>query len=147
MIESVVKDEEERFRETLERGLKVFDELAGRNAISGEDAFTLAATYGFPLELTVELAEERGQPVDVDDYRARMAEHRTISRAGGESDTQRAADFAREADPTTFVGYHKTDVLDRAPRLRGTRRRHLPRQARASRPSTRPAAARSPTRA
>ena len=40
-----------------------------------------------------------------------MAEHRTISRAGGESDTQRAADFAREADPTTFVGYHKTDVL------------------------------------
>ena len=40
-----------------------------------------------------------------------MAEHRTISRAGGESDTQRAADFARAADPTTFVGYHKTDVL------------------------------------
>ena len=40
-----------------------------------------------------------------------MAEHRTISRAGGESDTQRAADFARETDPTTFVGYHKTDVL------------------------------------
>jgi alanyl-tRNA synthetase len=111
LIESVVKAEEERFRETLERGLKVFDELAGQESISGEDAFTLAATYGFPLELTVELAEERGQPVDVDDYRERMAEHRTISRAGGESDTQRAADFAREADPTTFVGYHKTDVL------------------------------------
>ena len=110
-IERVVKAEEARFGETLERGLKVFDELAGKDAISGEDAFTLAATYGFPLELTVELAEERGQPVDVDDYRARMAEHRTISRAGGESDTQRAADFARASDPTTFVGYHKTDVL------------------------------------
>ena len=55
---------------------KVFEELAGKDAISGEDAFTLAATYGFPLELTIELAEERGQPVDVDDYRARMAEHR-----------------------------------------------------------------------
>ncbi len=110
-IESVVRAEEERFRETLERGLKVFDDLAGQPTISGEDAFTLAATYGFPLELTVELAEERGQPVDVDDYRARMAEHRTISRAGGGSDTQRAADFAREADPATFVGYHKTDVL------------------------------------
>src|SRR3954451_2251467 len=40
-----------------------------------------------------------------------MAEHRTISRAGGESDTQRAADFARAADPTSFVGFHKTDVL------------------------------------
>ena len=110
-IESVVKAEEERFRETLERGLKVFDDLAGQDAISGENAFTLAATYGFPLELTIELAEERGQPVDVDDYRARMAEHRTISRAGRESDTQRAADFARAADPTIFVGFHKTDVL------------------------------------
>ncbi len=110
-IEAVVKVEEERFRETLERGMRVFDELADRDAISGEDAFTLAATYGFPLELTVELAEERGQPVDVDDYRARMAEHRTISRAGGESETQRAADFARGADPTAFVGFHKVDVL------------------------------------
>ena len=110
-IERVVKAEEERFGETLERGLKVFDELAGKDAISGEDAFTLAATYGFPLELTIELAEERGQPVDVDDYRVRMADHRTISRAGGESDTQRAADFARASDPSIFVGYHKTDVL------------------------------------
>ncbi len=69
-IERVVKAEEERFRETLERGLKVFEELAGKESISGDEAFTLAATYGFPLELTVELAEERGQPVDVDDYRA-----------------------------------------------------------------------------
>ncbi len=110
-IERVVRAEEERFRETLERGLKVFEELADREAISGDDAFTLAATYGFPLELTVELAEERGQPVDVDSYRERMAEHRAISRAGGESDTQRAADFARSADATTFVGYHKHDVL------------------------------------
>ena len=110
-IETIVRAEEERFRETLERGLKVFDDLAHQKAISGEQAFTLAATYGFPLELTVELAEERGQPVDVDEYRIRMAEHRTISRAGGESDTQRAADFARTADPTTFVGFHKTDVL------------------------------------
>ncbi len=110
-IEDVVRNEEARFLETLERGMRVFDDLAGHEAISGEDAFTLVATYGFPLELTVELAQERGQPVDVDDYRARMAEHRTISRAGGESDTQRAADFVRDADPTTFVGFHKTDVL------------------------------------
>jgi alanyl-tRNA synthetase len=110
-IERVVRAEEERFDETLERGLKVFDELAGKDAVSGEDAFTLAATYGFPLELTIELAEERGQPVDVDDYRRRMAEHREISRAGGDSDTQQAAGFALQSDPTAFVGYHKTDVL------------------------------------
>ena len=109
-IERVVKAEEERFRETLERGLGIRG-ARWHDAISGEEAFTLAATYGFPIELTVELAEERGQPVDVDDYRDRMAEHREISRAGGESETQRAADFAREEDPTEFVGYHKTDVL------------------------------------
>ncbi len=111
-IERIVKAEEERFIDTLERGMKVFDDLAGKEAISGDDAFTLAATYGFPLELTVELAEERGQPVDVDGYRVRMADHREISRAGGESDLQRAAEFARAADfETDFVGYAKTEVL------------------------------------
>ncbi len=111
-IERVVRGEEERFTETLERGMRVFDDLSGQETISGEDAFALAATYGFPLELTVELAEERGQAVDVDGYRAQMAEHRQVSRAGGESDIQRAADFAREAGfATEFVGYAKTDVL------------------------------------
>ena len=90
----------------------MFEELAGREAISGEDAFTLAATYGFPLELTVELAEERGQAVDVDGYRREMERHREISRAGGETGLQRAADFARAAGfETEFVGYTKTEVL------------------------------------
>ncbi|MDX6503469.1 MAG: alanyl-tRNA synthetase [Gaiellaceae bacterium] len=112
-IERVVKAEEERFGETLQRGLKVFDELAGKESISGEDAFTLAATYGFPIELTQELAEERGQPVDVDRFRELMLEHREISRAGGEkSELQRAADFAREAGfRSDFVGFEKTEAL------------------------------------
>jgi len=111
-IERIVRAEEERFTETLERGTKVFEELARKEAISGEEAFTLAATYGFPLELTVELAEERGQPVDVDGYREAMERHREISRAGGESELQRAAEFAREAGfATEFVGYTKTEVL------------------------------------
>jgi alanyl-tRNA synthetase len=112
-IERVVRVEEERFRETLARGLKEFDELAGADAVSGDDAFTLATTFGFPIELTQELAEERGQPVDVDRFRELMEEHREISRAGGEkTDLQRAADFARDAGfRTEFVGYEKTDVL------------------------------------
>jgi alanyl-tRNA synthetase len=111
-IARIVRQEEERFTETLERGLREFDGLAGRNAISGEEAFTLAATYGFPIELTVELAEERGQAVDVDGYRVEMERHREISRAGGASELQRAADFARGAGfETAFVGYVKTDVL------------------------------------
>ncbi|HLF68624.1 MAG TPA: alanine--tRNA ligase-related protein, partial [Gaiellaceae bacterium] len=104
--------EEERFEETLERGMKLFEELAGTGALSGSDAFTLAATYGFPLELTVELAEERGQAVDVDGYQSEMERHREVSRAGVEGDVQRAADFARAAGfETEFVGYAKTDVL------------------------------------
>jgi alanyl-tRNA synthetase len=112
-IERIVKAEEERFGETLARGLRLFEELEARDAISADDAFTLAATYGFPIELTVELAAERGQPVDVDGYQRLMEEHREISRAGGErGDVQRAAAFAREAGfETEFVGYEKTEVL------------------------------------
>jgi len=111
-IARVVRQEEERFGETLERGLRLFEELSGSASISGEQAFTLAATYGFPLELTAELAEERGQAVDVDGYRDAMERHREVSRAGGSTELQRAADFARDAGfGTEFVGYSKTDVL------------------------------------
>ncbi|MFN0153697.1 MAG: alanine--tRNA ligase [Gaiella sp.] len=110
-VERVVRLEEERFGETLERGLKVFDELSGRSAVTGEEAFTLAATYGFPIELTVELATERGQTVDVDGYREQMVRHREISRAGGTGDAARAADFAAAHDPTDFVGDRKLDTI------------------------------------
>ena len=112
-IEHVVKLEEERFRETLARGLKVFEELARNDAISAEDAFTLAATYGFPIELTVELAEERGQAVDVDGFHELMESHREISRAGGESTTEQLAAEIVTAGYAAgeFVGYERTEVL------------------------------------
>ena len=90
-----MRAEEERFSETLARGLKVFDELAGKDAIDADDAFTLAATYGFPIELTQELAEERGQAVDVDGFRALMEEHREISRGGGDGTAQQVGVAAR----------------------------------------------------
>ncbi len=112
-IERVVRTEEERFSETLARGLKEFDELAGKDAISADEAFTLAATFGFPIELTVELAEERGQAVDVDGFRELMEEHREVSRGGGEGSTQQAAaelvGAGRRA--SEFVGYAKTESL------------------------------------
>ena len=112
-IERVVREEEARFTETLERGLKELDALAGADAIGADDAFRLAATFGFPIELTEELAEERGQPVDVDGFRELMEQHREISRGGGEkSDLQRAATFAGAAGfESAFVGYARTDVL------------------------------------
>jgi alanyl-tRNA synthetase len=107
-IERVVRAEEERFRQTLERGLREFEALADREGISGDEAFTLAATYGFPLELTVELAEERGQPVDVDGYRRAMAEHREISRSGAAFEVPTSLVGGPR---TEFVGYERVEVL------------------------------------
>jgi alanyl-tRNA synthetase len=112
-IERIVRNEEEKFSETLSRGMKVFEELAGQEAISAEDAFLLVATYGFPIELTQELAEERGQPVDIDGFRDLMQQHREVSRGGGESTTQQAAAQLVGAGirATEFVGYSKTSAL------------------------------------
>jgi len=106
-IRSVLKDEEARFAETLERGMREFEELAGGSAISGEDAFKLAATYGFPIELTTELAEERGQAVDVDGYAAAMARHREISRPISSFDLG----VQLTGGSSDFVGFEQTDVL------------------------------------
>jgi alanyl-tRNA synthetase len=112
-IRRVLGAEEERFGETLDRGMRLFDEAAARGDIGGEDAFTLQATYGFPIELTVELARERGLALDEEGYARAMEEHREVSRASGEKgEAQRAAEFAGAAGfETEFVGYEKTDVL------------------------------------
>ena len=120
-IARVVRAEEERFAETLERGLREFGDLAGQPSISAADAFRLAATFGFPIELTTELAVERGQTVDVDGFREEMARHREISRSGGDrAYAQRAAEFASEAGfATEFVGYEKLDVLTQLGALEG----------------------------
>src|SRR5947208_1466340 len=64
-IESVTRAEEERFFDTIEGGLARLDELKGTPVISGEDAFKLYDTYGFPIDLTQLIAAERGQAVDI----------------------------------------------------------------------------------
>jgi alanyl-tRNA synthetase len=111
-IQEVLRAEEERFSETLARGMRLFEEVAAKGDVSGEDAFTLTATYGFPVELTKELARERGLALDEDGFARLMEEHREISRAGAGRGFERAATFAREAGfATEFVGYEKLDVL------------------------------------
>jgi alanyl-tRNA synthetase len=105
-IRDVLRTEEERFTETLARGMKLFEEVAARGAISGKEAFDLTATYGFPFELTSELALERGIPVDEDDFQQRMAEHREISRGVDVRVTG-----ALPGPPAEFVGYDQTEVL------------------------------------
>ena len=80
--------------------------------MSGEDAFRLHDTYGFPLELTRELALERGLAIDEETFTSLMTEQRERSRAGAARDDARVADFAEAAGfRSDFVGYEKTDVL------------------------------------
>jgi alanyl-tRNA synthetase len=112
-IKEVLRAEEERFSETLARGMRLFEEVAAKGDISAEDAFTLVATYGFPIELIRELARERGLAVDDDGFKKLMEEHREISRASGEPlDLHRAAEFARQAGfATEFVGWEKVEAL------------------------------------
>jgi len=106
-IRRVLREEEERFSETLARGLRLFEEVADPNGISGADAFKLHDTYGFPLELTEELARERGLSVDVDGFRQLMEKQRERSRRTAPSlDVRVSGDVRSE-----FVGYEETDVL------------------------------------
>ncbi len=121
-IRRTLAAEEEKFGETLARGLKLFEEAASKGAISAEDAFVLQATYGFPVEMTVELARERGLAVDLDEFNRLMAEHREVSRGTttGGAAVERAAELARSAGfRAEFVGYEKTDVLTQIGALEG----------------------------
>src|SRR6266508_4548806 len=106
-IHRILSAEEERFGQTLARGMRLFEEVAEQGGdISGEEAFRLHDTYGFPLELTRELARERGLGVNEEEFTRLMEEQRERSRAAGA-----AVEFQVEGPKTDFVGYEKTDVL------------------------------------
>lgn len=82
-----INEEQARFERTLENGIKEFEKLCKflqSDIIPGKSAFRLYDTYGFPLEMTIELARERGFKVDVDGFEARFEEHRNLSHAGAE---------------------------------------------------------------
>ncbi len=113
-IEEILGAEEARFARTLAVGQRFFEEAAAKGAISGEDAFRLHDTYGFPIELTRERAREHGLAVDEEGFVRLMADQRERSRAaaGTGAGVERAAEFARKAGfQTEFVGYEKLDVL------------------------------------
>jgi alanyl-tRNA synthetase len=75
-----ISREEEKFRTTLEKGLKEFEKMALRGKVSGKDAFVLFSTYGFPKEMTQELAEERNIVIDEGEYEKEFSAHRNLSR-------------------------------------------------------------------
>ena len=86
-VMTVVNEEEEAFRRTLDRGLELFDDAAGRTGggvIEGEDAFRLHDTFGFPIDLTTVMAEERAMTVDLEGYERLMEAARQRSRSGGD---------------------------------------------------------------
>lgn len=113
-VERALEREETRFRETLERGLNLLENaisgLAGDAAIPGEIIFRLADTYGFPVDLTADIARERALRMDMEGYEAAMTAQRNRSRAAwsgsGEVKIERVYhDLAMRLSPTAFTGY------------------------------------------
>jgi alanyl-tRNA synthetase len=115
-IRAAVAAETEAFDRTLERGMELFEQIAARHGeIPGDEAFRLHDTFGFPLELTRELAAERELPVDEAGFEAAMQQQRTRSRG---SIQQRWVDL-RSLPASEFTGY---DELESEARVTGLRR-------------------------
>ncbi len=108
-VEDALRTEEQRFGETLEHGMRVFDEVAAKSGktIPGVDAFRLYDTYGFPVDLTADIARERGLDVDMAGFEQAMNEQRERARAAGkfEAKGQMPAELASQLKPTVFLGY------------------------------------------
>ncbi|MEG4417564.1 alanine--tRNA ligase [Microcoleus sp. LAD1_D5] len=120
-IKAELAREEAQFLKTLERGEKLLEEIVDRTKqqtnqqISGQDAFTLYDTYGFPLELTQEIAEEQGISVDLDGFEAAMKEQQTRAKDARQTidlTVQGSLDkLAETIQGTEFVGYAELSSL------------------------------------
>ena len=87
-IKNILTTEEQKFRKTLQGGMKEFEKIIRRASdskkIGGHDAFVLASSYGFPIEITIELANEQGFTIDIDTFKKEMEEHTAKSRTASE---------------------------------------------------------------
>ena len=109
-VEQALRTEEQRFGETLEHGMRLFDDVAARAAagvITGADAFRLYDTYGFPVDLTADIARERGLGVDMTGFEQAMNAQRERARAASqfEAKGQLPAEMVSTLTPTVFMGY------------------------------------------
>lgn len=116
-IKDTIKKEEERFKVTLDRGYKLLEDLmADGKDISGEDAFKLYDTFGFPLELTVEIVAEKGLKVDVDGFNKAMAEQKERAKAATQkislTDDLVYVNIENKFGTTNFIGYDETECND-----------------------------------
>ena len=113
LIEKVIKEEEEAFLRTLETGIRLLDKVmnetkaAGKEMISGKEAFTLYDTYGFPLDLTELILKENGLTVDTQEFNVQMQQQKERARNAAAVET---GDWVvlKEGEPQ-FVGYDFTE--------------------------------------
>lgn len=118
MIVNIVKNEENQFFETLEDGLKILDKLFEKSShkiIDGKEAFKLYDTYGFPIDLTLDIAKENGFNVDMDVFNEMLRKQKEMSKASWSGTNEIAisdtlASVYKETGITTFVGYEKFEI-------------------------------------
>ena len=121
-ITKIIRVEEENFAKTIDAGMRIYAEMLaahkakGETVFSGENAFDLAATYGFPIDLTVEMVEDEGMSVDMDAYYAKREEDKIRAREARKAlgDLGWAGvEFGQDVPATEFVGYDY-DAIDDA---------------------------------
>lgn len=113
-IVDTIKKEEERFAKTLDRGYKLLDEfIAEKKDIDGESAFKLYDTFGFPLELSKEIAEENGLKIDEDGFKKAMQEQKDRAKAAtakiSVTGDMKYAKVEEQVGSTDFVGYEENE--------------------------------------
>ena len=120
-ITKVIRMEEENFAKTIDGGLKIFNDMLsehkakGESTFSGADAFKLYDTYGFPIDLTLEMVEEQGMKLDEAEFHKQMDEQRQRARKAREAlgDLGWAGvEFGKDVPETEFVGYDHTAIDD-----------------------------------
>lgn len=113
-IIDTIKKEEERFAKTLDRGYKMLDEfIDAKKDIDGESAFKLYDTFGFPFELTKEIAEENGLKIDEEGFKAAMQEQKERAKAAtakiSVTGDMKYAKIEKEVGSTEFIGYSENE--------------------------------------
>jgi alanyl-tRNA synthetase len=119
VIVKIITHEEERFRQTLERGLDMLEGILDQGDVSGEQAFFLHDTLGFPIDLTREIAEEHARRVDYDGFRQRMEEQRARAREAVKAEGGRETapielyrELVDDYGPTEFTGRQEYETRD-----------------------------------
>ncbi len=117
-IKKIIKIEEERFSKTIDNGLSILDEYIaelnaeGKKVLSGDKAFKLNDTYGFPIDITIEICNEKGIEVDREGFDAELAKQKKTAREARKdgSSWEDNDSFSFEGEATEFVGYESLEA-------------------------------------